>query len=176
MKKNYLFILLGILIICACSKSKENQYSDFDKRIQSDYSKESHNIVFKRLCFNDVESKIVPYSREDLRCTIYFFNYGNEISLCKYVIDDYVTNGIGRIICIERIREEEQIRIKNTSNNDKYGEYANVIFSDNLNNFDNVFMTPLAYHAYQNKNIDELVFFRLENNCPVLILVDSFVC
>lgn len=100
-----------------------------------------------------------------------FFNYGGNIRLFQGCADNGFVYGIGTVKVAYPISSKEEISMRQVQENVTYGSWAYA--SANLGNFtvDNVFVTPLAYKAYEDGNVDDLMLVVLESSKRYLVAI-----
>lgn len=167
------FTFLGIL--CAfwgmsCSENKQtasNKEFDFIKNTTTEYDSIRQIICYKEALKYDLKGEIFTQIKLDkpneiiFACIPSFFNYGEDIRLFNGFIDDVFFSHLGTITGGFVLNNQVYINITEKKHNKKYGEwgYANIANGNSYVN--NVFVTPLAMKAYNNKDYSSLVFIQL---------------
>lgn len=159
-------------------EAKENPY-EFDVHMTSMYNKELGFINRKDRVWQDILLEPISGVRGINYYSAYFFNYGDDIKLSNgMVYNTFVP--IGKIVGMARVKDLHSLQFKMISNSEQYGEYAIVDWHIGNNVISDVFLTPLAYHAYQTRTNDEcLVFVQFQSGqeyMNVIFCGNFFVC
>lgn len=151
--------------IIGCKKdiiSRENLESEI-KRSYPEYDRLSQCIYYKERTEFDVRPVIKTLLVEEndsvntkMTFGLEFFNYGERIRLCKRCTED-IFIPLGKIHGAYNLSDRNDITIIENEEDMKYGTwgYVNLVLFNQI--IEDVFITPLAMKAYNNRKANELI-------------------
>ena len=153
--------------------------SNYDLKVELTYA--VFNDKIKQM--NEINS-LFGAEQEDLSDINYqfsFYNYGGSIKLCNAYIDDAFIQDFTDILHIQVIKPSDVISIRNTYNDEKYGDYGIANINDGQNIINDVFVTPLSLKAinHEEKSGFILVVFyaeEIQKAMKVLFYTDRVIC
>lgn len=172
-----LFIALfcAIFLLGSCKKKMLLELSPEEKAyvadLKSNYYKIGWNVIVRHQSTDyDLVADLYTMGNQPL-AILTFFNYGDGISLFQGYDDNIFVNGIGTVKAVCSISTKEQISLGQVQENETYGSWAYA--SADLGNYivDDVFVTPLAYKAYEDGKADKLMLVVLESTKRYLVAI-----
>ena len=176
-KSSILLVLFSmVFLFCSCKKKNTLELSPeakaYVKDLESNYYKSRSAIVRHQVTEYDLVPDIrIPISGNVILGQLVFFNYGGDIILFRGFEENCFINGIGTVIVAFPIDNRQLISIAQVKENETYGSwaYATVYFGNNI--VRDAFVTPLAYDAYTNGDISDLMLVVLESSKRYLAAV-----
>lgn len=195
-------LLLCFLLLFSTSCNLFNKSDNWYEKTQTEFDSERQLILYKDVCnydlkveltyaiFNDkIKQKneinsLFGAEQEDLTDINYQFsvyNYGGSIKLCNAYIDDVFIRDFTNILHIQVIKPSDVISIRNTYNDEKYGDYGIANINDGQNLINNVFVTPLSLKAINNEEESGfilIIFYaeEIQKAMKVLFYTDKVIC
>lgn len=175
MRKNNISLALCIFCIFSiCSCEDKNGYipkEDLEilKKSQPEFDLNRQVIYYKEEMKNDIKCDIDFLLDTNnpqnfgLGCRLSFFNYGDDICLCKGYDSDFFVTGIGTIKYAHVIETGEDILVNAKGNSKNYGEWALASISIGKGSLNNIFVTPLALKAHKAAERDNLILIQFAN-------------
>ena len=167
----FVLCMLCLAFNTSCTKnSANNKESDWMSKTRPEYDQERQVIYFKEQLSNDIKGDIdFPFdinrpNHFEIACRFSVFNYGEDIRLLNYCIDDCFITDFGTINCAYLLKSEDNIEIASKRHSKKYGDWALVNLTIGNIIVNDVFMTPLSMKAYNDGDDDSFIFIQFVNN------------
>ena len=152
-------------------ESKENPY-DFDVHMTSMYDSDLGCINRKDRIWQDMilRPEIGSFSAD-------FYNYGGDIRLFYGFRNDCFVP-LGHIQAMGHVEDMHSLSFSRIIEDEKYGLYAIVDWEVDNRILKDIYMTPMAYHAYRTRSGDEnLIFVQFTGDNKLMNVIfqgDSF--
>ena len=200
--KKFSLIFLCFLPSCFTSCNLFNKSDKWYEKTQTEFDSERQLILYKDVCNYDLKveltyayfndkikqmneiNSLFGAEQEDLSDINYKFsvyNYGGSIKLCNAYIDDAFIQDFTDILHIQVIKPSDVISIRNTYNDEKYGDYSIANINDGKNIINDVFVTPLSLKAINNEEESGfilIIFYaeEIHKAMKVLFYTDRVIC
>lgn len=199
--KKYSLIFLCFLPSCFTSCNLFNKSDKWYEKTKTEFDSERQLILYKEVSnydlrvdltyafFNDKIKQMNEINSlfgveqndlSDINYQFAIYNYGGAIRLCNQYIDDAFIKDFSSIIYIHALNESDNIRIRDSYKDEKYGECSIAIVTTEEHTIYNVFVTPLSQKAIDENKIDGLILIMfydetIKKGLNVLFYADPIV-
>lgn len=177
-KSSILIVLFcSLFLFDSCKKEESTEADDIEQAYFDDleckFFKGNHSTIVRHesTSYDLVPDVYFDYYSKVVHTQIEFFNYGDDIRLFNGGKENYFIKSIGTIEALNPLGDTDCMKITQVQENETYGPwaYASVYFLGMTIN--DVFVTPLAYNAYNSGDTSNLLFVILKASERHLVAV-----